>query len=74
MPTYDQRVVNERDDLDGMIESLELFLHGDEVLSLPDEDQQLLELQLSVMSTYLLVLDARIKRFESKYGSNSLQG
>lgn len=61
MQEYQKRVLIEREDLKLKIEKLQKFLDNcnrDEVL-----DFNLLQTQLQVMKTYLVVLDARIENF-----------
>ena len=61
MQEYQKRVLIEREDLKLKIEKLQKFLNNcnrDEVL-----DFNLLQTQLQVMKTYLVVLDARIENF-----------
>lgn len=61
MKDYQKRVLMEREDLKLKIEKLQKFLetcNRDEVL-----DFNLLQTQLQVMKTYLVVLDARIENF-----------
>ena len=61
MEGYQRRVLEEREDLKLKIEKLQKFLENcnrDDVL-----DFNLLQTQLQVMKTYLVVLDARIENF-----------
>lgn len=61
MEDYQKRVLEEREELKLKIEKLQKFLDNcnrDEVL-----DFNLLQTQLQVMKTYLVVLDARIENF-----------
>jgi hypothetical protein len=61
MEGYQKRVLEEREDLKLKIEKLQKFLDNsnrEDVL-----DFNLLQTQLQVMKTYLVVLDARIENF-----------
>ncbi|YP_010843878.1 hypothetical protein PP427_gp022 [Salmonella phage KM16] len=65
MLPYQQRVVQERDDLAVKIEALGMFIDTQNPVfkNLDIEDQFLLKQQLTIMVEYHRVLDARINRF-----------
>ena len=66
MKTYlphQQRVLDEHRDLAEKLQRLDLFLDTKTFNELEITDQQLLELQLYVMSDYLNILKKRIDRF-----------
>ena len=63
MLLYQQRVVNEKNDLDAKISKLVQFTKGNVFAGLKREDSELLLLQLEHMKAYSDVLDRRIDRF-----------
>jgi hypothetical protein len=63
-PPYQQRVVDERDELADKVEKLSAFLGGDTYKRLADEEQTRLADQLAAMRQYVAVLNARIEAFE----------
>ena len=63
MEAYQQRVVEEKIDLDKRRDSLELFIGSGVFNALPKEERDLLMEQRSVMSLYSQVMWARIRRW-----------
>lgn len=63
MQPHQQRVVDEKKELDDKIERLTAFTKGDIFKSIDDEDQRLLVKQLSEMGSYSETLASRIARF-----------
>lgn len=62
---HEQRVVDEKVDLDTRAAKLATFLSTEVFAGLPLEDRRLLALQHDVMSAYSEVLGARIARFKA---------
>lgn len=60
---HQQRVVNEKQELDDKTGKLGIFIKGDLFESLPEEDRTLLEAQYSLMRQYCTILGKRIARF-----------
>lgn len=60
---YQQRVVEEQVALDVKISFLNTFLEGEQFLTLPEIDQNLLIKQVNLMEEYSYILGERIKRF-----------
>ena len=60
---YQERVVDEKEELDAKIEALRLFFNTDTFQSLHDRDKYLLVQQSGVMTTYSRILGDRIARF-----------
>ncbi|HDU8496885.1 TPA: hypothetical protein RG419_003582 [Morganella morganii] len=63
MQPHQQRVVDEKAELDDKISKLTVFTGGDIFKSIHQEDQDLLIDQLSLMAKYSQVLQKRISRF-----------
>lgn len=63
MQPHQQRVVDEKAELDGKISKLTAFTGGDIFKYIHQEDQDLLIDQLSLMAKYSQVLEKRISRF-----------
>lgn len=63
MKEWQKRVVQEKEELNGRIERLEVFLDSDETHELVMEDVLLLKQQLVLMNQYKIVLNKRIARF-----------
>ncbi|EJD6037775.1 hypothetical protein M0J18_RS04915 [Morganella morganii] len=63
MQPHQQRVVDEKAELDDKISKLTAFTGGDIFKSIHQEDQDLLIDQLSLMAKYSQVLEKRISRF-----------
>ena len=63
LPTYQQRVIQERNDLDWRLGNLVAFFASVRFALLPEEDQQLLKRQADVMAEYSHILTKRIARF-----------
>lgn len=61
MLPYQQRVIEEKSQLDERIEKLELFLNGPAMIEKTNAD--LLRIQLSVMRSYSTILQTRILNF-----------
>ena len=61
---YQQRVVEERDELQAKIKKLRLFIsYKDNLSELPQLSQDLLLLQYNVMEEYSMILKMRIDTF-----------
>jgi hypothetical protein len=63
MEAYQERVVEEKKDLDGKIERLDTFLLSDKFGELPIDEQQRMRWQKSLMELYSDVLEDRIVNF-----------
>ncbi|WP_042847883.1 crAss001_48 related protein [Providencia rettgeri] len=63
MQPYQQRVVDEKAELDGKITKLTTFINGDICKTLEHRDQELLSKQLGHMRSYSETLSQRIERF-----------
>lgn len=63
MQPYEQRVVNERDELQGKIVKLEAFIEGEAYPAIEYTDRKFLRIQLMTMLAYCEALNARIGRF-----------
>lgn len=63
MLDFQQRVVDEAEELEVKVTALKIFLLGSIFLTLDDREQTLLSAQYEAMRAYLAVLKARIKRF-----------
>jgi len=61
--TYNQRVIEERDELDDRLKRLRVFLTTDLYKSLSREDREYLYTQSIHMDNYLATLVRRIGRF-----------
>lgn len=66
MEAYQERVIEEKQELDKKIEKLVLFINSDKFLSLSREDAALLLDQQIAMTTYSQILKERIARFSPK--------
>ena len=64
MLPYQERVVNERDDLKTKANALYGFLASSTFETLPKLDQELLKQQYYAMMIYIGILDQRIERFK----------
>jgi hypothetical protein len=62
-PAYQQRVIDEKTELDERIGKLCAFLKSDAYRALPDTDRFLLDRQLSHMRDYAHILFMRVARF-----------
>ena len=60
---HQQRVMEERADLEEKLGKLQAFITGERFSSLPDAEQGRLVLQHHVMLAYALVLEQRIEAF-----------
>ena len=60
---HQQRVIDERADLDGRIAKLAAFIDSPTYLAVCHEEQERLEDQLDVMHIYSEILAARIRAF-----------
>ena len=65
MHDYQQRVIEEKRELDGKRYRLRVFINSPRFLDLDDKSKFLLENQASVMEEYSLILGSRISHFES---------
>lgn len=63
LPPHQQRVVAEYKQLDDRIEKLRAFLKTPMFAGLSETEQNMLKVQGDAMTSYLLVLDARIEHF-----------
>jgi len=63
MQPHQQRVVDEKQELDTKLDKLTVFLKGDLFESLPDDEQDRLAKQLGIMSEYSNILAERIAHF-----------
>lgn len=66
MEAYQERVVNEKRELDEKMEKLDNFIKAPGFDGLPTMDSGLLKLQLGTMKIYSDILDVRIERFKEK--------
>lgn len=66
MQEWQQRVIEEYDELKGRTDKLEIFRNGDSWDNLDIIDQTLLENQYLFMIGYGNILEKRIERFEGK--------
>lgn len=64
MQPFQQRVVEEADDLLGKIGRLKGFMHNPKFLELPLDEQERMKLQAQHMADYHGVLSQRIAAFE----------
>lgn len=60
---FQQRVINEKRELDEKLSKLTAFIETNAFNSLDKEDQMLLERQMIVMQNYISILEKRILRF-----------
>lgn len=65
MQPYQQRVIEEKEELDLKIDRLFAFRSGSGWEKIPVEAQKILNLQYHVMVTYSLILELRIKSFNA---------
>lgn len=63
MESFQERVLNEKKELDTKIEKLGEFVKTEFFQTLPEIDSQLLNLQLGTMKIYSQILDVRMERF-----------
>jgi hypothetical protein len=63
MEAYQERVVEEKKDLDGKIERLDTFIRSDKFGELLIDEQQRMRWQKTLMELYSDVLEARIENF-----------
>ncbi|AJW28999.1 hypothetical protein Z042_26280 [Chania multitudinisentens RB-25] len=63
MQPHQQRVVDERNELEDRLYRLSSFIAGTVFPRLPEQDRQLLEAQQHTMSAYVEVLTQRIELF-----------
>lgn len=61
MEDWQQRVVEERDQLGEKIDKLKIFLDNNNKID--EFDFEILDLQLSIMQSYAAILNSRISRF-----------
>ena len=64
MKPYQERVVNEKIELEVKFKALKDFANGDAFEKLPPQEQARLHLQGYLMEGYIEVLDARIDAFD----------
>ncbi|MEA3643336.1 MAG: hypothetical protein VBE63_25870, partial [Lamprobacter sp.] len=65
MKDYQQRVIAEKEDLDGKIERLATFMTGETFEALPGAERSDMQLQIGAMQEYSDILANRIGRFDS---------
>lgn len=65
MQPHQERVVAERDDLQGKIDRLRVFIGGDLFNTLNNGEQGRLQEQLAYMDSYVAVLQRRIDHFNA---------
>ena len=63
MKDYQQRVVNEKTELDERTDKLEAFIFGERFKSVPTDEQERMIKQLAVMFSYREILRQRIAAF-----------
>lgn len=67
MQPHEQRVIDEKKELDEKRTKLTEFINGSEIYkSLGDEDKRLLNQQLRYMDGYAQILELRIERFNKE--------
>lgn len=64
MKAHEERVVEEKKELDAKIDALKIFMHGDIFASLVPIGAGLLMVQLVAMENYSTALERRIELFE----------
>jgi hypothetical protein len=64
MESFQQRVVDEKTELDGRLERLVVFLSGERFRGLPIVERKRLRSQRKVMRRYSKILKERIAAFE----------
>lgn len=62
-PAYQQRVIDEKIELDDKRAKLQAFLGSDKLAALPEAEQFRLKMQCTVMCMYSDILAARIAAF-----------
>ena len=63
MQPYQQRVVDEKSELDGKIEKLSAFIESDQFVRVDEEERDRMRQQLRTMQTYSGILGERIDAF-----------
>jgi hypothetical protein len=66
MKDYQQRVVNERADLDQKIAALQDFISGERFVNVREAEQERLKKQFNAMREYSRILGERIVGFEEE--------
>ncbi|QDP56539.1 MAG: hypothetical protein Tp118SUR00d2C21406351_45 [Prokaryotic dsDNA virus sp.] len=61
---YAERLIKERDELKLKTDKLTVFLDSDKIKNFNEEDLKMLRTQLIYMSSYLMILNLRIGRYE----------
>lgn len=61
---YAERLIKERDELKLKTDKLTVFLDSDKIKNFNEEDLKMLRTQLIHMSSYLMILNLRIGRYE----------
>ena len=64
---HEQRMIDEREELEARLINLNVFLNKGQPENMEDQDWDLLNTQAFAMRTYNYVLSARIRRFKQKY-------
>lgn len=67
---HEQRMIDERQELETRLINLNIFLNKGQPEDMEDQDWELLNTQAFAMRTYNYVLSARIRRFKQKYKTN----
>ena len=60
---HEERVLDELEELGGKLNKLSVFIKGDGLTSLPDNEQDLLRSQYAAMTAYYKILVQRIGAF-----------
>lgn len=68
---HEQRMIDERQELETRLINLNIFLSKGQPENMEDQDWELLNTQAFAMRTYNYVLSARIRRFKQKYKTNT---
>ena len=63
MKPHQQRVIDEKTELDDKISRLSPFLEGETFKTLSEAEQVRLKIQLSIMKVYSNILEERIEHF-----------
>lgn len=66
MEPYQQRVIDEKTELDAKREKLKVFMNSEAFRGLPFEERNRLMDQANIMKDYSIILDERIGAFQVK--------
>ena len=72
MASFQERVVAEKEELDGRLVRLRSFMSGDVMVTLPLGEQSRLRRQRSIMENYSEVLCERIEAFDTSYNRGGM--